>query len=61
MEFHSREEAYRWSEANRFRGRRPILIRSGVFVHRFVLEGNGDRARLFYEGLAAASSHRLDR
>lgn len=61
MEFHSREEAYRWSEANRFRGRRPVLIRSGAFLHRFVLEGLGDRARLFYEGLATASSYRRDR
>ncbi len=61
MQFQSREEAYRWSEATRFRGRQPILIRSGAFVHRFVLEGNGDRAKLFYQGLATSSGDRRDR
>ncbi len=52
MEFHSREEAYRWSEANRFRGRQPILIRSGAYLHRFVLEGFGDRLDFSTKGLS---------
>ena len=56
MEFRSREEAYRWSEATGFRGRRSILIRSGAYSHRFLLECRGESVRLFYEGLAGKAA-----
>jgi hypothetical protein len=52
MEFGSREEAYRWSERTGFRGRCPIVIRSGAYSHRFVLACEGERVSLYYQGLA---------
>ncbi len=52
MELRSREEAYRWAERTGFRGRRSIVIRSGNYSHRFVLECKGERVSLYYQGLA---------
>ena len=52
MEFSSRNEVYRWSEATRFQGRQAIVIRSGAYAHRFVIEAEGDRIRLLYQGMA---------
>ena len=52
MSFHNRQDAYRWSESHRPQGPCGLVIASGGFSHRYLLERDGDQLSLFYLGMA---------
>ncbi len=51
MSFHSRQDAYRWSEDQRPLGPCGLVIASGGFSHRYLLDRDGGCLSLFYIGM----------
>ena len=51
MSFANRQDAYRWSEHHRLMGPCGLVISSGGFLHRYLLERDGERLSLFYVGM----------
>ena len=52
MSFASRQDAYSWTEHHRPQGPCGLVIASGGFRHRYLLEKDGDRLSLFYIGMS---------
>lgn len=51
MKFHSRQDAYRWSEDQKPLGPCGLVIASGGFSHRYLLDQDGGHLSLFYIGM----------
>jgi hypothetical protein len=54
MSFSSRDDAYRWTEANRPQGPCGLVVTVGGFSHLFLLEMDHGRVAMFYLGMRRA-------